>query len=106
MDSATRISVSPTASNVPLASSAAAGPNAIPRNPTDPGRVGPQDKRFSQQPQHSQPPKRIETNAAKRSGFGIFGRSKEEDDERDQLKRMKTENNFRRPQLKELEIKY
>jgi hypothetical protein len=105
MDPATRISVSPTASNVPLASSAAAGPNVIPRNPTDPGRVGPQDKRFSQQPQHSQPPKRIETNAPKRSGFGIFGRSKDEDDERDQLKRLKAENKLLRAQLKELEIK-
>lgn len=105
MDPATRISVPPVASNVQPASSALAGPNAIQTYPTDPGRVGPQDKRFSQQPQHSQPPKRIETNVPKRSGFGIFGRSKEEDDERDQLKRLKAENKLLRAQLRELEIK-
>jgi hypothetical protein len=108
MDPATRISVAPAAPNGPPASTAlTSGPNAAPqRAPTDAGRTSQQDKRFSQQPPlHIQHQKKIETSAPKRSGFGIFGRSKEEDDERDQLKRLKAENKVLRQQVRDLEIK-
>jgi hypothetical protein len=41
----------------------------------------------------------------KKSGFGLFGKFKEEDDDRDQLKRLKAENKVLRAQFRDLEIK-
>jgi hypothetical protein len=108
MDPATRTTIAPGPQIGPPTSTAlTGGPNAgPPRAPTDASRTGQQDKRFSQQaPQPSQNQKRTEISAPKRSGFGIFGRAKEEDDERDQLKRLKAENKLLRAQLRDLEIK-
>ena len=69
-----------------------------------------QDKRHSIQnnnplPHSPQSQKRNEQASTKRSGFGLFGKFKDEDDERDQLKRLKAENKQLRAQFRELEIK-
>jgi hypothetical protein len=69
-----------------------------------------QDKRQSLQNNNPLPPppqlhKRNEQSGQKRTGFGLFGKSKDDDDERDQLKRLKAENRQLRARLQELEIK-
>lgn len=48
--------------------------------------------------------KRHEQSGPKR-GFGLFGKFKEEDDDREQLKRLKAENKLLRAQFRDLEIK-
>lgn len=108
MDSSTRVPVpqtlpnGPPASTVLAATTIAGGPQ---RALTDAG-LSHQDKRFlQQQPQPPPSQKRGETSVPKRSGFGIFGRSKEEDDDRDQLKKLKAENKLLRTQVRNLEIK-
>jgi hypothetical protein len=50
--------------------------------------------------------KRTEVPVPRRSGFGIFGKSKEEEDDREQLKRLKAENKRLRDELRTLEVKY
>ena len=68
-----------------------------------------QDKRQSIQHYHPIPAqstqKRVEQIPPKRSGFGIFGKFNQDDDERDQLKRLKAENKQLRAQMRELEIR-
>ena len=69
-----------------------------------------QDKRQSLQPYHPPPPaqptqKRNDELPPKRSGFGIFGKFNQDDDERDQLKRLKAENKQLRAQMRDLEIR-
>jgi hypothetical protein len=78
-------------------------PNVPPKpTPADQLRAPPPpDKRSSQ----SQPQKPLETAVPKRSGFGIFGKFKEEDENRDQLKRLKADNKRLREQLQSLEVK-
>jgi len=49
--------------------------------------------------------KRNEPSGSKRSGFGIFGKNKEEEDERDQLKKLKAENKRLKDELRALEVK-
>lgn len=88
------------------------GPATIPV--ADGGRTAtPHDKRQSIQNNplphpHPHPPqlqKRNEQANTKRSGFGLFGKFKDEDDDREQLKRLKAENKQLRAQFRELEIK-
>ena len=69
-----------------------------------------QDKRQSVQHYHPTPPpqpaqKRNEQIPPKRSGFGIFGKFNQDDDERDQMKRLKSENKQLRAQMRDLEIR-
>ena len=68
-----------------------------------------QDKRHSVQsnppPHPTQSQKRNEQSGTKRSGFALFGKFKEDDEERDQLKRLKAENKQLRTQFRDLEIK-
>src|SRR5262245_1225968 len=69
------------------------------RMSTELPRPVPPDKRYLQ----AQKP--LETPPPKRSGFGLFGKFKEDDDSRDQLKRLKADNKRLREQLQNLEIK-
>ena len=68
-----------------------------------------QDKRQSLQHYHPTSPqptqKRIDQLPPKRSGFGIFGKFNQDDDERDQMKRLKAENKQLRTQMRDLEIR-
>jgi len=69
----------------------------------------PQDKRQSiphypqTAPQLLQ--KRTDQVPPKRTGFGIFGKFNQDDDERDQMKRLKAENKQLRSQMRDLEIR-
>jgi hypothetical protein len=88
------------------------GQSAPRRTPTDPMRTSSsQDKRFSLLSQPATqvqpvPQKRVEPSHSKKSGFGgIFGRSRDEDDEREQLKKLKAENKLIREKYRDLEIK-
>jgi hypothetical protein len=69
-----------------------------------------QDKRQSLQNNNPLPPpsqlhKRNEQSGPKRTGFGLFGKFKDDDDDRDLVKRLKAENKQLRTQFRELEIK-
>jgi hypothetical protein len=68
-----------------------------------------QDKRQSLQHYHPSSPqptqKRIDQLPPKRSGFGIFGKFNQDDDERDQMKRLKAENKQLRTHMRDLEIR-
>src|SRR5215471_886104 len=71
----------------------------------DGGRTTTHDKRQSIQnnnppPHPPQLQKRNEQAGAKRSGFGLFGKFKDEDDDREQLKRLKAENKQLRTQFR------
>jgi hypothetical protein len=48
---------------------------------------------------------RIDPGSVKRSGFNLFNKFKDEDDDRDQLKRVKAENKQLRAELKDLQMK-
>ena len=72
------------------------------QNHVDTGAVSQQERRFSFQ---SQQPKRSDPNPPKKTGFGLFSKMREDDDERDQLKKLKAENKELRAQLRDLEIK-
>jgi hypothetical protein len=93
-----------TASIVPTQSSQSiTDSNATQQRPSsDALRAAFPDKRFSQ-PVPNQ--KRNEPQASKRSGFGIFGKFKEEEDDRDQNKRLKAENKRLREEVRKLEMK-
>lgn len=112
MDSASRTSAKPAPTNGQLQiipPNVQGGASAPQRTPTNPTRSPSQDKRYSQllpQPAtHVQPAaQKREISAPKKSGFGIFGRSRDEDDEREQLKKLKAENKLLREKYRELEI--
>jgi hypothetical protein len=92
----------------PSATQDSAHGTAIVRGPVSTLNRSPADTRESQgnfqsiQPQSTA---RNDINAPKRSGFGFFGKAKDDDDERDQLKRYKAENKLLRAQLRDLEDK-
>jgi hypothetical protein len=74
-----------------------------PQPPQPPPPPPPLDKRYSMQ--QLPPPPQKRNDSQKRSGFGLFSKYKEEDDDRDQLKKLKAENKNIKAQLRELEIK-
>ena len=77
--------------------------DAPPPSPPPPPPPPPQDKRHSMQLPPLPPQKR--NDSQKRSGFGLFSKYRDDDDDRDQLKKLKVENKQLKAQLRELEIK-
>lgn len=103
IDSSLRAPATASTGNPPPTNNANS-PHVIPsRTSTDLLRDTSTDKRLSQPAPAGQ--KRNEAQATKRSGFGIFGKFKEEDDDRDQLKRLKAENKRLQEEVRNLELK-
>lgn len=76
---------------------------ARPQPPLPPTPAAPTEKRLSKT---NHPHTRNEQPAPKRTGFGLFGgKSKDDEDDKEQLKRLKADNKQLQAQLRELEIK-
>jgi hypothetical protein len=110
MDTSSRPSTKTSTNGTPIASPPLIqGQVLTPNVPVAGVRPANQEKRQTLKHNNPLPPppppqKRNEQSGPKRTGFGLFGMFKEEDDDRDQLKRLKADNKRLRVQLHELQI--